>query len=113
MPVINPNVIYLMYLLNNIREAIFWLLIILGMVGFVVIFSSLDCKSEREYKSRLKNVKLFIVSFVILFLIYIVLPSQQVMIQMLVAKNITVERVEIAGETINRIYNDIIKVLHK
>jgi hypothetical protein len=50
---------------------------------------------------------------VIFGLLLIFVPSQQVCIQMLIANNITYERLETAGSSIENIYNDIIAIAEK
>ena len=51
--------------------------------------------------------KIFIGGLIFMFLA-ILTPSQQTCVQMLIADNVTYERLEVAGDTIEGIYQDIL-----
>ena len=46
-------------------------------------------------------------------LIILIVPSQNTLVQMLIAENITYERLEVVGETIEGVYEDILAITDK
>ena len=70
--------------------------------------------SREEYDNRYNSVgKKCVILSIIFGLLLIIIPGQQTCIQMLIANNITYERLETAGSSIENIYNDIIAIAEK
>lgn len=117
MCVISPMLIYLLGLVDS-------LLPILSISSLALIFVSpfiwiiAECNpdgdmteyTKQKYKKFAKNC---VVVSVILMIFYIIIPNKETITQMFIAKNITVDRVQIASEVVQKIYNDIIGIMNK
>ena len=62
---------------------------------------------EGDYKPKTSQK----VIVVLLILIEILVPSESTIMKMLVAQNVTYERIEMVGETVQDVYNDIISLI--
>lgn len=105
-PIINPWIFYAIDICNNIKVAGF----VLGIVILIISFCSIPLLIEGEIKFSL--VKKFAKIIVPIFIVCTVLvPSKDTLIKMLIAQNVTYERVEIASETVQDVYDDIISLV--
>ena len=111
-PVINPWIFYLMPICDNIS---FWGTIVgvLALIGFLLVFIG-DCVNEADgfddedfgrVMKRLEKVlsKVAIIALVLSILV----PSEKTLTKMLIAQNVTYERVEAATDTVQSVYEDI------
>lgn len=64
-------------------------------------------------RKKEKENNICIILSIIFGLLLIFVPSQQTCIQMLIADNITYERLETVGSSVEDIYNDIIAIAEK
>ena len=64
-------------------------------------------------RKKEKENNICIILSIIFGLLLIFVPSQQTCIQMLIADNITYERLETVGSSVEDIYNDIITIAEK
>ena len=107
-PIISPWIFYAIDICNNIKVAGF----VLGVVILIVAFCSIPLLIEGEIK--FSSVKKFAKIIVPIFIVFTVLvPSKDTLIKMLIAQNVTYERVEIASETVQDIYEDIISLVYR
>lgn len=114
-PIISPWFFYIIGLIEPLT-----LVAAFGWIG-ALIFGALtwytvvdEDSSEEEYKNAYNSVgKKCIILSIIFGLLFIFIPSQQTCIQMLIANNITYERLEIVGSSVEEIYNDIITIAEK
>lgn len=104
-----------------------WFFYIIGLIeplAFVAIFGCIGPlilgvltwynSSEEEYKNMYNSIgKKCIILSIIFGLLFIFIPSQQTCIQMLIANNITYERLETVGSSVEDIYDDIITIAEK
>lgn len=114
-PIISPWFFYIIGLIEPLTTVSLF-----GLLGAVAIGAgawydiiSKD-SSEEEYKSMYKSVgKKCIILSIIFGLLLIFVPSQQTCIQMLIADNITYERLKTVGSSVEDIYDDIITIAEK
>lgn len=104
-PIINPWIFYFMSVEENL-SIICILFVIVTVIAIIVnkINATLDLE---DYKPK----KIVIVMLCIATACTILIPSQSTMTKMLVAQNVTYERIEIVGDTVEDIYNDIISLV--
>lgn len=112
---INPMWIYWLYVIDNFKFFINFILA-LSVVVFVIILINL--LTEPELTKFIK--KVFIIDMIIFFsffLIKIFLPTKDVLIGMMVAKTVTVEKViqgkEVVKGSIDYIFEKIKEVKHE
>ena len=98
MPVINPIWFYLM----SVCDSIAWIATLGLLVAFIfgTIMYFLDDKTKKRSK------KLFVIGIVCAAL-SVLCPTQKTLEKMLIAQNVTYERVEQAADTVTDVYNDI------
>ena len=100
-PIISPWIIYALGLCDGAKI----LLLIIGLCGGAVYIGiGLE---EWAWKIRKSVVALLMLCCVAGFLI----PSEDTAMKMLVAQNVTYERVEVVGQTVEEIYEDILNVI--
>lgn len=114
-PIISPWFFYIIGLIEPLTTVSLF-----GLLGAVVIGAGTwyavvnNYSSEEEYKSMYNSIgKKCIILSIIFGLLLIFVPSQQTCVQMLIANNITYERLETVGSSVEDIYNDIIAIAEK
>ena len=114
-PIISPWFFYIIGLIEPLT-----LIALFGLLGALIIGVLAWCAavdedtSEEEYKNMYKSVgKKCIILSIVFGLLFIFVPSQQTCIQMLIANNITYERLETVGSSVEDIYDDIIAIAEK
>lgn len=112
-PVINPWVFYLMPVCENL-SCVSCIIFIIGLIGclifgfvYLMAFSTFDVDEEKSFKCFMK---LLIITVVISGLLACVIPSEETITKMLIAQNVTVERVDVAFDTVVNVYNDIMNL---
>ena len=93
-PIINPIWFYMMDVSDKlilITGIVFFLCIIVVIVFFITLPITLDEISDDDFK---KMFKYLIISLSVSGFLLMVVPSQDTMMKMLIAQNITYERVE-------------------
>jgi hypothetical protein len=99
MSVISPWLFYVIDLLDKLREVaiiVFWIIVVTILItGFVALL-------EGEYwEDKLKKaLKLSVIPIVISSVMYVTIPSKDVMYKMLVSKYVTYENIDKATNTI-------------
>ena len=106
-PIINPWWFYAMEVCETLK-VICSVFSGLGGVAFLVI-ALLDILDGIHIKA--KYTKLITYLFVVTILLSVLLPSEKTLTKMLIAQNITYERVEIATDTVEQVYNDIMDLI--
>lgn len=113
MYIISPISIYLLGLVDNLQS-------ILGIGSVALFFLGLFCYSEisdlesSQFRDKyMKATKICLIVSTIMAIIWVFIPTKETIIQMLIAKNITVDRVQIAGDIVEKVYSDIINILNK
>ena len=114
-PVISPWVFYFMYVADNIVFAsttVFFVGVIGGLIG--LIFTVIISYDEDEFKARAKQLlKVALPVIVVSCLMTSFVPNEQTVTKMIVAQNVTYERVEMATDTVKTVYNDIMELFEE
>ena len=105
--VISPWFFYFISIVEGLGVA-FWIFATIGLIGGGLLLAALAFEEldEDDFSPKLAK-KIFIGGIIFMFL-GILTPSQQTCVQMLIADNVTYERLEVAGDTIEGIYQDIL-----
>ena len=113
-PVINPWVFYLIDGASGLK----WGALIFGIViGLVLLlfgaWSIEEARSKEEEKSAIKKMKTGIAILIIGFTLFLIAPSSETVMKMLVAKNVTYDTVNTAKDVVVQVYNDILALFQK
>jgi hypothetical protein len=112
-PVISPWVFYLMPVCENVSFICFFLTI---SALIAIAFLAVGCWVKMDYgdddsTKRLWGVIKKMVPFVVIFaLLACLIPNEETITKMIVAQNVTVERVEVVSDTVVTVYNDIMNL---
>lgn len=117
-PVISPWVFYFMSLFGNLSVlAIIGLItsIIALCIALFVHFVFLDCfeDDDSEMIKLNKITKKIIAVLTISGLLTCVIPNETTMTKMILAQNVTYERVETVTDTVTTVYNDIMDLFQE
>lgn len=104
MPVVNPMTFYWMSLSSKLSDVL-----LIGCVLFLLCVTAallIDWCSEYELlpKQQVKTIAVFGIAFI---MAHILLPDKQTIEKMVIAQNVTYERVEQATDVVSNVYNDI------
>ena len=113
-PVINPWVFYLIDGASGLK----WGALVFGFVlGLLLLcFGSWaidEACSREEEKSAIKKMKTGIAILIIGFTLFLIAPSSETVMKMLVAKNVTYDAVDAAKDVVVQVYNDILALFQK
>ena len=107
-PIINPWIMYVIGLVNNIscvfKSFIIFLLttlIVVATIGFIRFVENYDNFDEflEEYHTAVKWFKKGCISLIIAGIVMILIPSEKTLYSMVVLENVTPNNIEIAGNT--------------
>ena len=103
MSVISPWLFYIIDLLDKLREVaiiVFWITVVTILItGFFVLLEGEYWEDEIIQKLK-KALKLSVIPIVISSVMYVAIPSKDVMYKMLVSKYVTYENIDKATNTI-------------
>lgn len=106
MPVINPMVFYWMSVTESLKD--FLLFAGIGLCIFAIVLPFLfDSLSNDELKTVLSWSKRAVVIGVAILVIRIFMPGMETIEKMVIAQNVTYERVEQATDVVADVYDDI------
>ena len=108
-PIISPLTFYLMSLVNNLID--FFIVVSIVSIASCFIYVFICC--EEGYIIKKSIVAILGTTFVISVLLYIFIPSENTITKMLIAQNVTYERVEVATDTVQSVYEDIMALFDK
>ena len=109
-PLINPWVFYLLSVADGVVVASVILVIIMGgaaLIWYIATTADADFLGEEELATAMRRVKTFAAVAIVSLIVSIFTPSSKTITQMLVAQNVTYERVEAAGDIVQEVYEDI------
>lgn len=113
-PVINPWVFYLVDGASGLKWGALILGIVIGLVLLLFGAWSIDeARSKEEEKSAIKKMKTGIAILIIGFTLFLIAPSSETVMKMLVAKNVTYDTVNTAKDVVVQVYNDILALFQK
>lgn len=107
-PIINPWIMYVIGLANNVNYVLITIIIILftaiivvtalGIVQFVENYDNFDEFLE-EYHTAVKWFKRGFITLIVAGVVMIFMPSEKTLYSMVVLENVTPNNIEIAGNT--------------
>lgn len=113
-PIISPWFFYLLSISTGIKILFGVIaLIFIGASVFKLIESDDYVPGSEVLKLTLKRVKGFFIAAVVFAILTILVPDGKTCVQMLIADNITYERLEVVGKTVEDVYEDILDFANK
>ena len=113
-PVINPLVFYLIDGASGLKYGALFFGIIIGIILLGCGAMSVDesC-SEEEEKSAKKMMKTGRTIFIIGIALFLIVPSSEMVMKMVIAKNVTYDAVDAAKDVVIQVYTDILALFQK
>ncbi len=113
-PVINPLAFYLIDGASTLK----WGALIFGIIiGFILLYYgswSLDeADSGEEEKSAKRKMKTGTTICIIGIVLFLIVPSSETVMKMVIAKNVTYDAVDAAKDIVVQVYNDILALFQK
>ena len=113
-PVISP---WVFYLIDN-ASGLKWGALIFGVIVALIFimygaFLLDEACSKKEEKSAIKKMKTGIAILIICFTLFLITPSSETVMKMVVAKNVTYDAVDAAKDVVVQVYNDILALFQK
>lgn len=103
MSVISPWLFYIIDLLDKLREVaiiVFWIIVVTILItGFIALLEG-EYWEDKIIQKLKKALKLSVIPIVISSVMYVAIPSKDVMYKMLVSKYVTYENIDKATNTI-------------
>lgn len=113
-PIISPWFFYLLQVVDGLSVSFVIIasaIAIYGAVRWFLIFDSEEGDTDSPYYQKgAKQGKRLLIAMIVFWFLSILVPTKTTCLEMLVAQNVTYERVEIVGQTVEDIYNDIINL---
>lgn len=113
-PVISPWVFYAMSVADGLNSIALAGLVVSGgliLVLTILLFVSLDDCFEVETVGAIKKfLKTALIAMLISCLLTVLVPSEKTIGKMIVAQNVTHERMEVVADTVETVYNDIMSL---
>ena len=113
-PIISPWFFYLLSVSTGIKMLLGGIAVVfIGAAVFKLIDADSYLHESEGMKSALKRVKEFFIAAIVFAILTILVPDGKTCVQMLIADNITYERLEVVGETVEDVYKDILDFANK
>lgn len=112
-PVISPWVFYWMPICDKVSfvSTLFFFILCLSLViTCCYYFTDYECYDADELRRFKLIIKTLIILTIITGLLACFLPNEETIIKMIVAQNVTVERVDMVSDTVVTVYNDIMNL---
>lgn len=112
-PVVNPWIFYIMPLCENVSLAFEILSAASGIAMFILLIYYFveSWNLDEDEIVKLKRLgKMLVVVFIITLFISCLIPSEETLTKMIIANNITVDRVNAVSDTVVTVYNDIMEL---
>ena len=106
-PVISPWVFYLMSVVDGLKDFLIAALVGGFIYGIWSLVNLGDSYDDDERTKCLKGVKKALCAGVTIGILLVFTPSSNTITKMLIAQNVTYERVEMATDTVQSVYEDI------
>lgn len=111
MPVINPMVFYLMSVVDALKDFLFFAGV--GMLILPVVYAITISDDEDDFLRACRRVKRIFVIGMAVLTIRIFIPSTATIEKMVIAQNVTYERVEQATDVVADVYDDIMDLFRQ
>lgn len=111
-PVISPWVFYLMPVANKLGViAVVALTVLIIVYVIMLVWYFICCDIDDDVCDGIKKAaKKLIVPLAVSVLVYLAIPSSTTITKMLIAQNVTYDRVEAAADTVQSVYEDIMEL---
>lgn len=113
MPVVNPMVFYWMSVFDALCLWTLGVGIILSVAGVGCLTECIDEDIHSSHAKLYKTGKRLLLVGIICLGAHIFIPSQETCEKMLIAQNVTCERVAQAADTVTDVYNDIMDLFRE
>ena len=112
MPIINPWLIYALDTVDSFRVfCIILTLVLTAALGTILFIVWCDIDVLDALNIHKKHIKRLFFSILFLSVLCIAMPSSATMTKMVIAKNVTYERADMAKDVVEQVYNDILDVV--
>lgn len=114
-PVINPWAFYLIDGASTLKWGAFIFGSIIALI-FVAIGANIMIdayEDDKSYNVGKKKVKIGFIIFVVSVVMFIIVPSSDTVMKMVIAKNVTYDAVDAAKDVVVQVYNDILALFQK
>lgn len=112
-PVISPWIFYVMTICEKF-SVLSWVALGVSCLGLLVCFCVYSTESsymdEDDIRTFKRIVKTLIILVIITAILGCVIPSEETITKMLIAHNVTYERVDVVTDTVANVYNDIMSL---
>lgn len=110
--VISPWFFYLLQIVDGLGVSFVLAASTMALYGAVRWFITITITEGdgEDYQKGAKAGKKVLIAMVVFWFLSILVPTKTTCLEMLVAQNVTYERVEVVGQTVEDIYNDIISL---
>lgn len=110
--VISPWFFYLLQIVDGLGVSFVLAASATALYGAVRWFITITITEGdgEDYQKGAKAGKKVLIAMVVFWFLSILVPTKTTCLEMLVAQNVTYERVEVVGQTVEDIYNDIISL---
>ena len=113
-PVISPWVFYLIDCAGTLK----WGALFFGLIiGFILLccgsWSIDEADSKEEKKFAIKKIKTGTTICIIGIVLFLIVPSSDTVMKMVIAKNVTYDAVDAAKDVVVQVYNDILALFQK
>ena len=105
MPVVNPMVVYWMSVTDALKAFLFFVGV--GMLILPVVYAIAISSDEDDFLRACRRVKRIFVIGIAVLTIRIFIPSTVTIEKMVIAHNVTYERIEQATDVVADVYDDI------
>ena len=115
-PIINPWLVYIISVVDNVKFFIALLLVIFFVIVPIFIFTIFDAyeyEDEDGYVKSKKGLKKIIIGLIICSSLMVFIPSKETMYTMIVLDNVTPNNVQKFGENGKEIIDYIVKQVDK
>ena len=113
-PVISPWVFYLIDNASGLKWGALIFGVIIGLIFIsygLFLINEVDTKDEEKYAK--KKVKIGTTICIIGIVLFLIVPSSETMMKMIIAKNVTYDAVDAAKDVVVQVYNDILALFQK
>lgn len=110
-PIVSPWLLYLIGLCDRIHNCIFVVEAILVLAIFLTIACMVNPYDGEDTSKYNRNLKIFIVSFIVLGVINCIVPSQETALQMLAASVVTPDNIQAVQGNIVDFISEVAKAI--
>ena len=110
-PIVSPWLLYLVGLCESIHTSIVVLEAIICIIVIFTIPCIVEANDEKDIRSYIKNLKIFIISFVVFGVINCIIPTKETALQMLAASVVTPDNIQAVQGNIVDFISEVAKAI--